>query len=195
MIDKTKRKAVAEKHGSIVVVRMTGGPDCLWMNIYLDMDAGQMTCDSDIGFYAYHWGRYFPQDESFLQFCCRWLADENWLLRKCIGERHCDKGFDADETCRRLIEAYKEENEHPDEAEVDTYFLEEAISRANCFDDVDAWAAVLQEAATSLDVELPEEWWECIDREYTPWQKRFAEICREVIVPELEKLIGGVSDG
>ena len=40
-------------------------------------------------------------------------------------------------------------------------------------------------------VELPEEWWTCIVEDYTPRQKRFAEICREVIVPELKRLIEG----
>lgn len=194
MIDKSMRKATVEQQGTMIVVRMTGGMDCLWLNMYLDTIAGQMTCDSDIGFYAYHWGKGAIKTESFVQLCVRWLADENWLLRKCIGERHADKGFDAEETRRNLIEAYKEENEHPDETDCDTYFLEEAISRANQFDDVDAWSAVLQEAATSLDIELPEEWWDCIKRDYTPWQKRFAEICREVIVPELEKLIGGAEE-
>lgn len=190
---KEQRKATAHRNGDIVTIRMTGGPDCLWLNMYLDTIEGQMTCDSDIGFYAYHWGKSLSNHRNFVSFCCEWLADEKWLLRKCIGERHCDKGFVAEETRRKLLEVYKEVNEHPDEAEVDTYFLEEAISRANQFDDVDAWAAVLQEAATSLDVELPDEWWECIKRDYTPWQKRFAEICREIIVPELEKLVEDVN--
>ena len=34
MIDKTLRKATAERHGPVVVIRMTGGGDCLWMNMY-----------------------------------------------------------------------------------------------------------------------------------------------------------------
>lgn len=33
MIDKSKRKATVEQAGSVVVVRMTGGPDCLWLNM------------------------------------------------------------------------------------------------------------------------------------------------------------------
>ena len=187
MIDKSKRKAIVEQTGQIVVIRMTGGPDCLWLNMYLDGAAGQMTCDSDIGFYAYHWGSIATRNESFLQFCIRWLEDKNWLLRKCIGERHIDKGFDAVETRRNLLKAYEEKN--ADEPDCDSYYLDEAISRADEFQDVDAWAAVLQSAADSLGVDLPEEWWECIVRDYTPWQKRFAEICREVIVPELKKLV------
>lgn len=52
------------------------------------------------------------------------------------------------------------------------------------------WAAVLNTACEQLYVDLPDEWWNCIVKEYTPWQKRFAEICREVIVPELLKLSG-----
>lgn len=182
MINKTKRKATVERNGSMAVIRMTGGPDCLWLNMYLDTHSRQMTCDSDIGFYTYHWGKGIPDGEDFLSFCCRWLKDESWLLRKCIGERNIDKGFDVDATCRNLREAYKNEDEDPD---CDTYWLDEAIARACEFDNVDAWAAVLQSSADSLGVDLPEEWWECIERDYTPWQKRFAEICREVIVPAL----------
>lgn len=182
MINKTKRKATVERCGSMVVIRMIGGPDCLWLNMYLDTDTWSMTCDSDIGFYAYHWGRGSSNRETFLPFCLRWLADGGWLLRTCIGERNIDKGFDVDATCRNLREAYKNEDEDPD---CDTYWLDEAIARACEFDNVDAWAAVLQSSADSLGVDLPEEWWECIERDYTPWQKRFAEICREVIVPAL----------
>ena len=38
MINKTLRKATAERHGPVVVVRYTGGGDCLWLNMYLDCD-------------------------------------------------------------------------------------------------------------------------------------------------------------
>ena len=48
MIDKTMRKATAERNGPVVVVRYTGGGDCLWLNMYLDCEHGQMTCDSDM---------------------------------------------------------------------------------------------------------------------------------------------------
>ena len=111
MIDKSLRKATAERHGPVVVVHMTGGPDCLWMNMYLDCDKGQMTCDSDIGSYAYHWGNSWDGDD-FITFCICWLSNEEWLLRKCTKEKRSEKA----------------------------------------------------------------------------WQKRFAEICREVIVPALERL-------
>lgn len=112
MIDKTLRKATAERHGPMVVIHMTGGPDCMWLNMYLDCERGQMTCDSDIGFYAYNWGnRWYGED--FISFCIRWFYDDEWLLRKC-------------------------------------------------------WR-----------------------RGEKAWQKRFAEICREVIVPELRKLVNG----
>ena len=40
MIDKTLRKAKAERYGNLIVVRMTGGGDCLWMNLYLDKATG-----------------------------------------------------------------------------------------------------------------------------------------------------------
>lgn len=189
MIDKTLRKATAERQGNLVVIRMTGGPDCLWLNMYLDTQEKQMTCDSDIGFYAYHWGKRASMTYGFIDFCAHWLADDDWLLRKCIGERHVAKGFDCAKTRQTLIKAYKEENADEEEPDCDTYFIEEALSRAAQFDNPDAFAAVLQAEADSLGVDLPEEWWECIERDYTPWQKRFAEICREVIVPELERIM------
>lgn len=190
MIDKSKRKATAEKYGPLIVIRMTGGPDCLWLNMYLDTEAGQMTCDSDIGFYAYHWGKGAIRNQGFEAFCIQWLADENWLLRKCIGERHIDTYFDYEKTRENLLRAYEEENTDEDDPDCDTYYLEEALSRACVFnEDANAWAAVLQAEADSLGVDLPEEWHECIERDYTPWQKRFAEICREVIVPSLRSLI------
>lgn len=187
MIDKSKRKATVEQHGPITVVRMTGGPDCLWLNMYLDSEAGQMTCDSDIGFYAYHWGRYIPKDESFLQFCCRWLSDAEWLLRKCIGERHVPIQFDRDGTIESLRKEYAE---WIDGEDLDTFDFEDAIDEAYAYHDKDSWCAAFQIAADANGVELPEEWWSCICEVYTPWQKRFAEICREVVVPEIRKVIG-----
>lgn len=192
MIDKSERKATVERQGTIIVVRMTGGADCLWLNMYLDTDAGQMTCDSDIGFYSYHWGRAVTKHKDFASFCCEWLADEHWLLRKCIGEQHVPIDFDKEATVEALRKMYTEYYEGED---VDATDFEDVIDEANAYDDSNTWSVALQCYAYARDVELPEEWWECIVNGYTPWQKRFAEICREVIVPELEKLIGGVSDG
>ena len=36
--------------------------------------------------------------------------------------------------------------------------------------------------------------WEIIVEDYKNWQKRFAEICREVIVPELKRMMERGSD-
>ena len=98
MIDKSLRKATAERFGDLIVVRMIGGGDCLWLNMYLDGDTGQMTCDSDIGSYAYHWGRGTPLYGNWTEFCCNWLSNSEWLLRKCCGERNAKMGFDQDAT-------------------------------------------------------------------------------------------------
>lgn len=183
MSDKSKWAATGEWHGSLVAIHMTGGPDCLWLNMYLDIEKGQMTCDSDIGFYAYHWGRYIPKDESFLQFCCRWLADEEWLLRKCIGERHVEKRLDLKKTEENLRRMIHENTDGEDNLE---YALETAEQYG---DDRRAWMAAFYITADHEMTYLPEEWYECIEEDYSPWQKRFAEICREVVVPELERLI------
>ena len=34
-----------------------------------------------------------------------------------------------------------------------------------------------------------DEWWNCMVERYTPWQLRFAEICREVIVPAIRAMV------
>lgn len=79
MIDKSIRKTTATRHGPMVTVSVTGGLDCLWLLIYLDCEHGQMTCDSDIGSYAYHWGNIKDNDKDFLRFFNLWLANEGWL--------------------------------------------------------------------------------------------------------------------
>lgn len=190
MIDKTKRKATVEQTGSMVIIRMTGGPDCLWLHMYLDSDAWQMTCDSDIGFYAYRFGKSASNTESFTEFCCRWMNNEEWLLRKCIGERHAEKGFDSKKSRENIMSAFLEDNGD----DVDTYDLESALDAADSYGERSAWTAAFHEKADSLGVDLPDEWWENIVTDYTPWQKRFAEICREVIVPELKRLVDGEED-
>ena len=185
MIDKTLRKAVAEKHGSLIVVRMTGGEDCIWLNMYLDGETGQMTCDSDIGSYAYHWGRHINTGEGWLSFCVKWLSNEEWLLRKCCGERHAKLEFNLDETIKGMRELYR--NQYGEDCDIDA--LEKILCIANGYDDADSWRVALNTAADEQSVDLPDEWWDCVCEDYTPWQKRFAEICREVIVPELRKII------
>lgn len=188
MIDKTIRKATAERHGPVVVVRYTGGGDCLWLNMYLDCEQGQMVCDSDIGFYAYHWGSCW-YGEDFISFCTRWLANEEWLLRKCIGENHEELAFDRHETVLNLRKAYDDMHNSGDE-DSDVYFsFDEILDVANGFDNKNQFIAALSVLADERGVELPDEWWSCIVEDYTPWQKRFAEICREVIVPELKRMM------
>lgn len=187
MIDKSLRKAKAERFGSMIVVRMTGGPDCLWMNMYLDGETGQMTCDSDIGSYAYHWGRHNDKRESWTDFCCEWLSNEGWLLRKCIEERHEKKDFNREETVMALRKAYDDIHNSGDEYDVDFEF-DHVLDAASGYDNAEQFAAVLYNLADERDVELPEEWWTYLAEDYTPWQKRFAEICREVIVPAIRAM-------
>ena len=187
MIDKTLRKATAERHGPVVVVRYTGGGDCLWLNMYLDCEQGQMVCDSDIGSYSYHWGRCWD-GEDFISFCIRWFSCEEWLLRKCIDENHEELAFDLHETVLNLREAYDDIHNSGDEYDVDFEF-DEVLDVANGYDNKEQFIAARSVLADERGVELPEKWWTCIVEHYTPWQKRFAEICREVIVPELKRMM------
>lgn len=194
MIDKTLRKATAERHGPMVVIRMTGGGDCLWLNMYLDCENWQMTCDSDIGFYSYHWGRFFYKDDDFLKFCIKWLSDDDWLLRKCIGEQHVEKEFDRDASIEALRRDFADEHENDeDEYDAEAYDMmiqfDRMLEIAGGYDDRKQFATALSVVSDAWDFELPEEWWSCLVEDYTPWQKRFAEICREVIVPALKKMM------
>lgn len=184
MIDKSLRKATAERYGNLIVVRMTGGGDCLWLNMYLDGDAGQMTCDSDIGSYAYHWG---PEPNSFdwTGFWCKWLANEEWLLRKCCGERNAEMGFDQDATLEELRLQMMEGKEDDENAQA---YVEYVLEAAADYDTRREFAVALNVAADIQRVDLPEEWWVCLVEHYTPRQLRFAEICREVIVPAIKKM-------
>lgn len=183
MIDKSKRKATIERTGNMVVVRMTGGPDCLWLSMYLDTADWQMTCDSDIGSYAYHWGKQTASNNhhDFIGFCTEWLSNEEWLLRKCVDEKHLEKEVDLSASGKELRKMMLEYG--ADDREMDR--LDDVLDEAACCSDRREWCAVIRRADECGDIELPEEWWSCIAENYTPWQKRFAEICREVIVPAL----------
>lgn len=185
MIDKSLRKATAERYGDLIVVHMHGGGDCLWLNMYLDGATGQMTCDSDIGSYAYHWGRHIDKRKSWLDFCCEWLSCEEWLLRKCCGERKAERKFDRDSTIGELRLRYLADKEEDEDAQ---WEIESVLEATEGYDKGDEFAVALNVAADMRSVDLPEEWWTCIVERYTPWQLRFAEICREVIVPAIREM-------
>lgn len=186
MIDKSLRKATAKRCGDVIAIHMVGGEDCLWMNMYLDEATGQMTCDSDIGSYAYHWGRHIDDRQSWLDFCCEWLSCEEWLLRKCCGERHAEMEFDCDATLENLRLLLMEGKEDDEDAQ---WYVEYTLEAAAGYDKRREFAAALNVAADIQRVDLPDEWWDCMVERYTPWQKRFAEICREVIVPAIRAMV------
>lgn len=183
MIDKSLRKATAERYGDLIVVHMIGGGDCLWLNMYLDGDAGQMTCDSDIGSYAYQWGNNAEDD--WTDFWCKWLSNEKWLLRKCCGERNAEMGFDQDATLEELRLRMMEGKADDENAQA---YVEYVLEAAAGYDTRREFAVALNVAADIQRVDLPEEWWDCLVEHYTPRQLRFAEICREVIVPAIRKM-------
>lgn len=185
MIDKSLRKATAQRYENLIVVRMTGGGDCLWLNMYLDEATGQMTCDSDIGSYAYHWGRHTDERQNWVDFCCEWLSCEEWLLRKCCGERNAEKEFDCDATIGDLRLRLMEGKEEDEDAQ---WEVERLLEAAGDYDERREFATALNVAAEMRSFDLPDEWWNCLVERYTPWQKRFAEICREVIVPAIREM-------
>lgn len=191
MIDKSLRKAKAKRYGNLIVVHMTGDEDCLWLNMYLDEVAGQMTCDSDIGSYAYHWGRGTPLNGNWTEFCCNWLSNSEWLLRKCCGERNAEMGFDQDATLEELRLRMMEGKEDDENAQA---YVEYVLEAAADYDTRREFAVALNVAADIQRVDLPEEWWDCLVERYTPWQLRFAEICREVIVPAIRAIDKEKSD-
>ena len=66
--------------------------------------------------------------------------------------------------------------------------VERVLEAAGGYDDRREFAAALNVAAVMRSFDLPDEWWNCLVERYTPWQKRFAEICREVIVPAIREM-------
>lgn len=183
MIDKSKFRCTAKKQGDVVVIHVYGDGSCLWLNMYLDKD-WQMACDSDIGTYAYNWNRYNGVD-AFVAFCCEWFVNTNWLLRKCVDEQWLKKTFDGAESAKNLWTKIKCKNPDCGVEEIDDLFNEaEPYS-----DNKEAWLVTMNINADRYGIELPDEWWEHIIERYTPQQNRFAEICKEVIVPELKKLM------
>ena len=97
------------------------------------------------------------------------------------------RAFDREETVKALREMFTSGNgEYCDYDEMDK--LNDIIDIANGYDTADEWRVALSVAADERSVDLPNEWWDCVCEDYTTWQKRFAEICREVIVPAIRKM-------
>lgn len=193
MIDKSLRKATAERLGDLIVVRMTGGGDCLWMNMYLDGVTGQMVCDSDIGNYSYNWGmgRSLDGTKNWTGFVCDWLSQDEWLLHRCIGASHKNLQFCQYESEKELRRIFRADNKDEPDIELKMQDLEDVIAAANVWGsgkNSDMWSTTIEIAADEMSVELPDTWHDCIIEDYTAWQKRFAEICREVIVPAIRRL-------
>lgn len=184
MNEVSNRRVQITGDGEVVIIRMRGGPDCMWLNMYLDTRDWQMTCDSDVGSYAFRFGP--PRiSRSFLRFCIDWLGDENYLLRKCVGEMRLDKTLMLEETesaFRAMIYEFYGDEEFDEDA------LDGILCDAEGYSDTaQSWAFAVQVHAEWADFQLPEEWYECVREGYSPMQKRFAEICKNTIAPELER--------
>ena len=125
MIDKTLRKATAERHGPVVVVRYMGYCDGLCLIMFLDCEHGQMSFQfiygSTVILHTHCCEICIHMEYDLLPYFIEYLADEDCMLRMFADENHEKNVFDGEG--------------------------------------------------------------------YTPWQKRFAEICREDIAPKLKELL------
>ena len=82
------------------------------------------------------------------------------------------------ESLRDIVEEWYGGEEYDKDA------LEEILDEASWYsDNAQAWFAAVGRMAEEQDFELPEEWYCCGVYDYSVWQKRFAEICAESIVP------------
>lgn len=169
-----KYKATAEKCGHIIAVYVTGDYMCMWMRMYLDCRNGQMVCDSDIG----HFACVMPIKEELFP---HWLRNTDWILKKCVKPLDQEFRRSASEDCLR--EMVREE-----EGDIDG--LESVLLSAEEYgENVDSWLIAVEWIAENEDFDLPYGWSDCVIRCYTPQQKRFAEICRDVIAPEVERVM------
>ena len=94
-------------------------------------------------------------------------------------------GFDQDATLEELRLRMMEGKEDDENAQA---YVEYVLEAAANYDTRREFAVALNVAADIQRVDLPEEWWDCLVERYTPWQLRFAEICREVIVPAIREM-------
>lgn len=179
--------AHAERHGDLVAIRLKGDETCLWLDMYLDLAQWQMTCDSDIGCYAYRFAK--PRDAGgadFIGHFCSVAVNDGWLLRKCVDEMHLPKDFNAEKSAyalRDMVEDAGADKEYQNK-------LDEIIDAAYAYDgNKDAWLTAIHIGADSAGIDLPEEWWECLTAGYTPRQRYFARLCSEVIAPELRRMM------
>lgn len=112
-------------------------------------------------------------------------------MRKCCGERKAEKQFDLDATLEELRLRLMEGKEDDEDAQAYVEYVLEVVAG---YDTRREFAVALNVAADIQCVDLPEEWVDCIVERYTPWQLRFAEICREVIVPAIRAMDKEKSD-
>lgn len=164
----------AEKCGHIIAVYVKGGLECSWLRMYLDCKTGQMACDSDIGTFAC---RIPIKTISFSSL----LKKPYWLLKKCV--KPCDMRFSwsVSESC--LCQMVREDGG-------DLAGLKSVLQRANEYtDSADAWLTAVDLIADRDNYDLPCDWAECVEHFYMPQQTLFAKICRDVIAPEVERVM------
>ena len=186
MIDRSLYKATAKRCGDVIVVHVVSRSECAWLNMYLDDAVGQMSCDSSIGHYAYQW-RDSSKDskKNWTDFWCKWLSDEEWLLLRCCGKSTVKKAFDVDTSIKNLRNAFAVLH-GGDDCLLERF--EDVLDAGAGYITSAEFVAALRTAADDRQINLPGAWWDCLVEDYTRRQRRFAEICREVIVPAIRAM-------
>lgn len=177
-------KATVTREGRLLVVRVKGDGRYLWMDMVIDADHTNVMVTSDIETYVKH---FYYMDESLFEeyLALRWLCYREWTLRKFVDEGGDEKEFDPEAAIQCLIEMNDEDNCMTC-SDIDA--IRDACGE---YTNADAFMAAVATFANANDIDLPDEWYDCREAgtDYTAWQKRFADICAEVIAPAIEEFL------
>ena len=171
-------KVTSKNHDGIIVIDVLpekgdNEAACLWMRVYLDPEHGQMLSDSDIGDYAHRWQETGKQ---FLKLMGG--VGSTYLLEKCCHDR---MEYDPEHIIESIHDYFCDaEYDDPSEEKKQKDFLEEVSQCCNIFD--------IQRVFDDTDFDYGDAW-ECVQKTYTPWQKRWASYFTKYVSPEIKKWI------
>ena len=190
-----KRSVTVEKNGNVIAVYMTGGYDCLWLNMYIDTKRFTITADSDIGNYAFSMFRW-DEDEGFVEYLARKFKDSDFVLRHFIGP--ANRVLDREASKNSIRRYFEDQLEDDDNRDGFLSALDDAFEYVDddcSTEDTQLYLYRLEREADSLGIELNGDWYEYAVDDYTAWHKRFAEICERNIAPALKSFIKEADNG